>query len=181
MTSRILREVGEASSTMIRSCRCMLFPPSQLLFAPAAIPGLHAYHSMLPSCAPHQRSPDAPVCSRRLHGVWPGEDTRTLRDRCSDARSMRGFLSTLRQAGKNKPEVGGSADGRGTRVGESIHEQLTKNHDFLVQPTGACAIIGERGENSPCRAGQSRFHWRVLHAPCCSRQGARERRYAGDV
>src|SRR6266702_2648486 len=31
MTSRILREVGEASSTMIRSCRCKLFPPSQLL------------------------------------------------------------------------------------------------------------------------------------------------------
>src|SRR6266478_10085885 len=86
---------------------------------------------------------------------------------------MRGFLSTFRQAGRNKR--GGSADRRGTRAGESIHEQLTKNHDFLVQPTGASAIIGVRGENSPCRAGQSRFHWRVLHAPCCSSCKAPER------
>src|SRR6266568_8046750 len=66
-----------------------------------------------------------------------------------DTRSKRGFLSTLRQVGKNKPEVG-SADRRETRAGESLHEQLTKNHGFLVQPTGACAIIGGRGENSLC-------------------------------
>src|SRR2546425_4343727 len=112
------------------------------------------------------------TASRRLAGR--GGDTRTLRDRYSDARRMRRFLSTLRQAGKNKPEVGGSADGRGTRAGESLHERLTKNHDFLVQPRGASAIIDRRGENSPCRAGQSRFHWRGLHAPFSSRrQGAR--------
>src|SRR2546421_3890062 len=92
-----------------------------------------------------------------------------------DTRSKRKVLSTLRQVGKNKPEVG-SADRRGTRAGESLHERLTKNHGFLVQPTGASAIIGGRGEKSPCRAGQSRFHRRVLHAPCSSRQGDRERR-----
>jgi hypothetical protein len=48
MTSRILREVCEVSSTMIRSCRRMLAPPSQLFFAPAAVPALHGYHEKVP-------------------------------------------------------------------------------------------------------------------------------------
>lgn len=48
MTSRILRQPCEVSSSMIRSCRRMLAPPSQLFFAPAAIPALHGSHEKVP-------------------------------------------------------------------------------------------------------------------------------------
>src|SRR2546421_7674349 len=48
MTSRILREVGEASSTMIRSRRRMLVPPSQIF-----LPPLFAVSTATIACLPH--------------------------------------------------------------------------------------------------------------------------------
>ncbi len=50
----------------------------------------------------------------------------------------------------------GSAGECGTRTRDSLHELLTKNHDFLTLPTGASATISGRREESPCRAVTAR-------------------------
>src|ERR1700730_2048876 len=47
--------------------------------------------------------------------------------------------------GRISQREGGSADDRGTRAGYPFHEWLTKNHDFLVQPTGVSGMVGGRG------------------------------------
>src|SRR6266849_2302000 len=74
MTSRILRVVGEVSSTMTLNCRVTLVPPSCLLSA--VVCSLHSHDSMPPSCAPHVRSPGQSAHSRCTHDVrwiqeWP--------------------------------------------------------------------------------------------------------------
>src|SRR5258707_201744 len=74
MTSRILRVVGEVSSTMTFNCRVTLVPPSCLLSA--VVCSLHSHDSMPPSCAPHGRSPGQSAHSRCTHDVrwiqeWP--------------------------------------------------------------------------------------------------------------
>ncbi len=92
---------------------------------------------------------------------------------------MRRFLSTLGRSGKNKPEVRRKRRQARTRVGYPFHEWLTKNQDFLVQPTGASDIIG--GQRALPRRAARQSPWQVPHPPCQWGQGGRERRYAGNA
>src|SRR5258708_25511670 len=92
---------------------------------------------------------------------------------------MSRFLSTLWRSGKNKSEWGGSADERGTRGGYPFHERLTKNHDFLVQPTDASGIIGGRRALRGRAARGS--HWRGPHPPLLPGPGGPGGRNARDA
>src|SRR6266571_5714759 len=70
--------------------------------------------------------------------------------------------------GRISQQWGGSAGEQVVRAGESFHELLTKNHDFLAEPAGAFAIIDGRNQKSLRSARQSPPRRRAPHPPCGS-------------
>src|SRR5215469_10287725 len=71
-------------------------------------------------------------------------------------------------SGLSRPKKNRQSDGK-ERASKRLppHEELTKNHAFLVQPTGGSAIIEDRGQGKYGALWQQVLH--TLSGPCQGR------------